>query len=147
MHYTHIKFSCLAYTRPHKSSIYLQHQNTLTKDISSKLLHILASLLLRLLFGLRLLLSGLLLLPFNIHIPSKCLVILPSVIPLFRKRRTKASIHVPRMFKSHVRPIVRQTVHNAMITASIEYISYIMTPVSEKDYRASNITTFILSAA
>jgi hypothetical protein len=34
-----------------------------------------------------------------------------------------------------------------MITASIEYICYIMTPVSEKDYRASNITTFILSAA
>jgi hypothetical protein len=34
-----------------------------------------------------------------------------------------------------------------MIIASSEYISYKMTPGSEKDYRASSITTFILSVA
>jgi hypothetical protein len=34
-----------------------------------------------------------------------------------------------------------------MITASSEYISYKMTLGSEKDYRASNITAFILSVA
>jgi hypothetical protein len=31
----------------------------------------------------------------------------PGVIPQFRKKQTKASICVPRMFKSHVRPTVR----------------------------------------
>jgi hypothetical protein len=34
-----------------------------------------------------------------------------------------------------------------MIIASTEYISYKMTPESEKDYRTSSITTFILSVA
>jgi hypothetical protein len=34
-----------------------------------------------------------------------------------------------------------------MIMASPEYISYKMTLVSEKDNRASNITTFILIVA
>jgi hypothetical protein len=34
-----------------------------------------------------------------------------------------------------------------MITASSEYVSYKMTLGSEKDYRASNITVFILSVA
>jgi hypothetical protein len=34
-----------------------------------------------------------------------------------------------------------------MITTISEYISYKMTPTSQKDYRASNITTFILSTA
>jgi hypothetical protein len=34
-----------------------------------------------------------------------------------------------------------------MITSFLEYISYKMTPGSKKDYKASNITMFILSAA
>jgi hypothetical protein len=34
-----------------------------------------------------------------------------------------------------------------MIIASLEYISYKMTPGSKKDYRASNIIAFILSMA
>jgi hypothetical protein len=37
--------------------------------------------------------------------------------------------------------------HNVTITELSEYISYIMNPGSEKDYRAHNITTFVLSAA
>jgi hypothetical protein len=64
------------------SNIYLQHQNTSTKDISSKLLHLLADLLLCLLSGL-LLLFGVVLLPFSVDIPSKCLVILPSLLKFF----------------------------------------------------------------
>jgi hypothetical protein len=57
-------------------SIYLQYQNTSTKDISSKLLRLLAGLLLRLL-------SDLLLLPFSVDISSKYLVILPSLMKFF----------------------------------------------------------------
>jgi hypothetical protein len=34
-----------------------------------------------------------------------------------------------------------------MLTTLLQYISYKMTPGSEKDYRASNITTLILIAA
>jgi hypothetical protein len=34
-----------------------------------------------------------------------------------------------------------------MITVITEYISYKMTPGSEKDYRANNITMIILSVA
>jgi hypothetical protein len=63
----HIRLTC---------STYLQHQNTSTKDISSKLLHLLAGLLLRLLLGLPLL-------PFSIDISSKCFVILPSQLKFF----------------------------------------------------------------
>jgi hypothetical protein len=73
----YIKFSCLAHTRSHKFNIYLQHQNTSIKNISSKLLHLLAGLLLCLHLCLLLLLSGILILPFSVDIPSKSLVILP----------------------------------------------------------------------
>jgi hypothetical protein len=81
-----IKFSCSAYTRSHKSNKYLQHQNTSAKDISSKVLHVLAGLLLRLLSGIILLLLGLLL-SFSVDIPSKCLVILPSLLKFFLSYR------------------------------------------------------------
>jgi hypothetical protein len=37
--------------------------------------------------------------------------------------------------------------HNVTITELSEYISYIMNPGSEQDYRAHNITTFVLSVA
>jgi hypothetical protein len=57
-------------------NIYLQHQNTSTKHISSKLLHLLAGLLLCLL-------SGLFLLPFSVDKVIKCLVILPSLLKFF----------------------------------------------------------------
>jgi hypothetical protein len=63
------------------------------------------------------------------------------------KEVAEDSIRVPRMFKSHLRPTVRYTIHNVMIIAISEYISYKITPGSEKDYRASSITAFILSAA
>jgi hypothetical protein len=63
--------SVVRHTQDHiKFNIYLQHQNTSTKDISSKLLRLLTCLLLHLLSGL-LLLRSLQLLPFSFDIPSK----------------------------------------------------------------------------
>jgi hypothetical protein len=44
---------------------------------------LLAALLLRLLSSLLFLLSGILLLPFDVDISSKCLVILPSLLKVF----------------------------------------------------------------
>jgi hypothetical protein len=65
--------------------------------------------------------------------------------PGSERDEAEASICVPRMFKSHVQPIVRQTVYNVTIAASLLYIAYKMTLGSKKDYRASSITAFILS--
>jgi hypothetical protein len=49
------------------------------------------------------------------------------------------------MLKSHIRPTVTVKELNVTITTLSEYISYKMTPGSEKDYRASSNTSFILS--
>jgi hypothetical protein len=51
------------------------------------------------------------------------------------------------MFKSHVWPTVMVKQLNVTITVLSEYISYKITPGSEKDYRASSNTSFILSVA
>jgi hypothetical protein len=42
-------------------------------------------------------------------------------------------------------PTIKVNSYNATITTIIEYISYKMTQVSEKDYRASNNAMIILS--
>jgi hypothetical protein len=51
------------------------------------------------------------------------------------------------MFKSYVQPTVMVKQLNVTITTLSEYISYKMVPESEKDYRATSNTLFILSMA
>jgi hypothetical protein len=112
MHYMHIKFSCSAYTRSHKSNIYLQHQ-VIQQEISANRRRersctvlggllppspdILGALTLiehrrhhhRLPLSLLLrLLSGILLppgilLPSSIDISSQCGVVLPHLLKFF----------------------------------------------------------------
>jgi hypothetical protein len=67
--------------------------------------------------------------------------------PQLQKKWTKASVRVPRMFNSHVRPTVMVKQLNVTITVLLEYISFKMTPGSKNDYKASINTSFILSVA
>jgi hypothetical protein len=50
------------------------------------------------------------------------IALISLVVPRFQKGETEVPIHVPRMFKSHVYPIIKVNSYNVSITTITEHI-------------------------